>query len=45
MAHVWGEEDASDVGSVGDELADGQNGRGIATLDHTPNVDISLEPR
>ena len=42
MADVGGEENAGDVGGVGDELANGKDGGGVATLDHTPDVDITL---
>lgn len=42
MTDVGGEEDTGDVGRVGDELADGEDGGGIATLNHAPNIDVAL---
>ena len=42
MADVGREENAGDVGGVGDELADWKDGGGIATLDHTPDINVAL---
>lgn len=42
MAHVRGEEDARYVGCVGNEFADGEDGGGVAALDHAPDVDVAL---
>lgn len=39
---VWREEDAGDVGVVGEELADGDDGGQVATHDHFPDVDVAL---
>jgi hypothetical protein len=42
VADVGGQKDARDVGAVGGELADGDDGGGVVTLDHTPDVDVAL---
>lgn len=42
MADVRRKENASDVGGMGHKLTYGQDGCSIATLDHTPNVDVAL---
>lgn len=42
VAHVWGQQDAGDVGVVGEELADGDDGGEVAAHDHFPDVDVAL---
>jgi len=42
VAGVGREEDAGYVGVVGDEFADGDEGGGVAGLDHAPDVDVAL---
>ena len=42
VADVRGEKNASDIGGMGHELTYRQDGCSVATLDHTPNVDIAL---
>lgn len=42
MADIGGEENASDVGGMCDKLAYGQDGCSVATLDHSPDIDITL---
>lgn len=42
VADVGREEDARDVGAVGGEFADGDNGGGVVALDHAPDVDVTL---
>ena len=39
---VWREEDAGDVGVVGEEFADGDDGGQVAAHDHFPDVDVAL---
>jgi hypothetical protein len=42
VADVGGEEDAGDVGSMGSELAYGDDGGGVVALDHAPDIDVAL---
>jgi len=42
VADVRGEEHAGDVGCVGGEGADGDEGGDVAVLDQFPNVDVAL---
>ena len=42
MADVWGEKNARDVGGMGEELADGEDGGGVCALDHAPDIDVAL---
>lgn len=43
VADVGGEENACDVGGVGEKLANGEDGSGICALNHAPDVDVALE--
>jgi hypothetical protein len=43
VADVGGEKDARDVGGVGGEFADGDDGGGVVALDHAPDVDVALD--
>jgi len=45
VADVGGEEHARDVGCVGGEGADGDEGGDIAVLDQFPDVDVALRIR
>ena len=45
MTDVWGKKDTGDVGSMCNKLADGEDGGGIATLYHAPDVDVALKTR
>jgi hypothetical protein len=45
VTDVWGKKDTGDVGSMCDKLADGEDGGGIATLYHAPDVDVALKTR
>lgn len=42
VAHIWGEQDAGDVGAVCGEFAHRDDGGGVVALDHAPDVDIAL---
>ena len=42
MADIGGEENASDVSSVCDELANRQDRCSVATLNHSPDINIAL---
>lgn len=39
---VWGEEDTGDVGWVGGEFADGDEGGSVESLEHAPHVYVPL---
>lgn len=43
MTDVRRQEDAGDVGHVGLEARDRNQGRDFTVLDHTPNEDIALQ--
>lgn len=43
VTDVRRKENTGDIGNVGLEARDWNQGRNIAVLDHTPNVDITLE--
>lgn len=42
VSDIWGEQDSGNVGTVGGKFADGDNGGGVVTLDHAPNIDVAL---
>lgn len=42
VPYVGGEEDARDVGVVGEEFADGDYGGEVVACDHFPDVDVAL---
>lgn len=42
MTHIGREQDACDIGLMGDELADGDQGGDVLALDHAPDVDVTL---
>lgn len=43
VADVGADENAGDVGVVGLEGGDGDQGGDVAVLDHAPDVDVALE--
>ena len=42
VADIGGEEHARDVGGVGLEGSDGDEGGDVAVLEHAPDVDVAL---
>ena len=45
LAHVGGEQDASDVGGVCGEVSDWNQLRGLVVLDELPDENVSLDSR
>jgi hypothetical protein len=42
VSNIGRQQHARDVSSVGGEFADGDDGRSVVALDHTPDVDVAL---